>query len=395
MPASDRVKRGMTESSWIRRMFEEGITLKQKFGADKVFDLSLGNPIVEPPAEFTSEIRRLAENPIPGMHRYMENAGYPETRAAVASQLAGETGIKYTGSDIIMTCGAAAALNVTLKTLVNHGDEIIIFSPYFAEYFHYISNHYGIPRVLPTDDRFLPRLDALGEAIGPKTRALLINSPNNPSGVVYQDEFLDQLGTLLHEKSARLGHPIYLLSDEPYKRLIYDGVKFAYPSRHYVNTIIVNSHSKDLALPGERIGYIAIHPDCSDRAELLDGFVYCNRTLGFVNAPAIMQHAIRRLQAITVSIADYQRKRDFLYENLTNMGYSMLKPQGAFYMFPKTPIPDDVAFIRELQQELVLTVPGQGFGTPGYFRISYCTDDHVIEGSLSGFRKVARKYGLC
>jgi len=395
MPASDRVKKGMAESSWIRRMFEEGLVLKQKHGADKVFDLSLGNPIVEPPPEFKSELVRLAQNPVPGMHRYMENAGYPETRAAVASQLARETGITYTASDIVMTCGAAAALNVVLKTLLNNGDEVIIFAPYFAEYFHYISNHYGVPRIVPTDDQFLPRLDALDTAIGPKTRALIINSPNNPSGVVYQHDFLARLGAFLQEKSSRSGQTVYLISDEPYKRLIYDGMKFAYPSCHYANTIIVNSHSKDLALPGERIGYIAIHPECHARAELLDGFVYCNRTLGFVNAPALMQHAVRRLQAVSISITEYQRKRDFLYDNLTRMGYSMLKPQGAFYMFPKTPIADDIAFIRELQQELVLTVPGQGFGTPGHFRISYCVDDRTIEGSLTGFRKIARKYGLC
>jgi aspartate aminotransferase len=395
MPASDRVKKGMAESSWIRRMFEEGLALKQKHGADKVFDLSLGNPIVEPPPEFKSELVRLAQNPVPGMHRYMENAGYPETRAAVASQLARETGITYTASDIVMTCGAAAALNVVLKTLLNNGDEVIIFAPYFAEYFHYISNHYGVPRIVPTDDQFLPRLDALDTAIGPKTRALIINSPNNPSGVVYQHDFLARLGAFLQEKSSRSGQTVYLISDEPYKRLIYDGMKFAYPSCHYANTIIVNSHSKDLALPGERIGYIAIHPECHARAELLDGFVYCNRTLGFVNAPALMQHAVRRLQAVSISITEYQRKRDFLYDNLTRMGYSMLKPQGAFYMFPKTPIADDIAFIRELQQELVLTVPGQGFGTPGHFRISYCVDDRTIEGSLTGFRKIARKYGLC
>lgn len=395
MPVSDRVKQGMSDSSWIRRMFEEGIVLKQKYGADKVFDLSLGNPIVEPPPEFKEELRRLAGNPSPGMHRYMENAGYPETRAAVAGQLAAETGIKYTGSDIVMTCGAAAALNVVLKTLLNSGDNVIIFAPYFAEYFHHISNHYGIPRILPTDEQFVPKLDALKTAIDRNTRAVIINSPNNPSGVVYHDDFLTELGRLLEKKSAQTNRAVYLISDEPYKRLVYDGLKFACPSRHYVNSIIVNSHSKDLAIPGERIGYIAIHPDCRDRTELLDGFVFCNRTLGFVNAPALMQHAVRRLQAVSVSIADYQRKRDFLYNNLTRMGYSMLKPQGAFYMFPKTPIPDDIAFIRELQQELVLTVPGQGFGRPGYFRISYCVDDKTIEGSLEGFFKVARKYGLC
>jgi aspartate aminotransferase len=394
MPASDWVKNGMAESSWIRRMFEEGLVLKKEHGADKVFDLTLGNPIFEPPPEFKNELKRLAENPIPGMHRYMENAGYPETRAAIASQLTRESGVDYSQSDIVMTCGAAAALNVVLKTLLNHGDEVIIFAPYFAEYFHYIKNHYGVPRILPTDDKFLPDLNTLGKTIGPRTRAVIINSPNNPSGVVYQDAFLKSLGEVLSKVSAKHGNAIYLLSDEPYKRLIYDNASFAYASRRYSNTIIVNSHSKDLALPGERIGYIAIHPECNDRIELLDGFIYCNRTLGFVNAPAFMQHAVRNIQHISVSVAAYQRKRDMLYEALSEMGYSMLKPQGAFYMFPKSPIPDDIAFIRELQKELVLTVPGQGFGTPGYFRISYCLDDKTIKGSFGGFRKVARRHGL-
>ncbi|MFC2016910.1 pyridoxal phosphate-dependent aminotransferase [Chloroflexota bacterium] len=376
-------------------MFEEGAVLKQRYGEEKVFDLSLGNPVMEPPAEFYQELRRFVENPLPGMHQYMENAGYPETRAAVAAQLSLEIGINFAMKDIIMTCGAAGALNVVLKTILNQGDEVIIFAPYFVEYANYIDNHGGVARVLPSDEQFMPRLDVLEAAIGAKTKAVLINSPNNPTGVVYSEELLRELGELLCKKEAQYGTQFFLISDEPYRKIIYDGLKYPSPLHHHHQSIIVTSHSKDLALPGERIGYIAIHPDCNQREELVNGFIYCNRTLGYVNAPALMQHIVRHLQQVTVSVAEYQRKRDFLYDNLVNMGYSVIKPQGAFYMFPKSPMEDDIAFVRELQQWKVLTVPGRGFGSPGYFRISYCVDDRTLGGSLAGFQKVAQKFNLC
>lgn len=392
MPISSRVQKSMEQGSWIRRMFEEGVSLKQRYGEEHVFDLSLGNPVMEPPLELQQELKKLAENPPPGMHRYMENAGYPETRAAVAEQLSLETGINFTMNGIVMTCGAAGALNVVLKTILNRGEEVIIFAPYFPEYINYIDNHGGVAKILPTDEQFIPRLDALESAVGAKTKAVLINSPNNPSGAVYGEDFMHQLGGLLNKKSGE--RPIFLISDEPYRKIIYDGLICPQVWHHYQHSIVVTSHSKDLALPGERIGYIAVHPDCTDKQTLIDGLIYCNRILGFVNAPALMQHLVRQLQAVTVSVAAYQKKRDFLYERLTLMGYSMMKPQGAFYMFPKSPLEDDVAFVRELQQFRVLTVPGQGFGTPGYFRISYCVDDHTLEGSLDGFRKVAKKFKL-
>lgn len=372
-------------------MFEEGTVLKQRFGANKVFDLSLGNPEMEPPPEFHEALKRLAEHPVPGMHRYMENAGYAETRAAVAKQLALETNLPFTHKDIVMTCGAAGALNVVLKTILNPGDEVVVFVPYFVEYLNYIENHGGLPKSVPTDEDFMPRMDVLDSAIGANTRAVIINSPNNPTGVVYGETLLRQLASLLKKKEAQFGKPIYLLSDEPYRKIIFDGLKYPSPLGHHPHTIVVTSHSKDLALPGERIGYIAIHPQCDQKDELMGGFIFCNRILGFVNAPALMQNIVRHLQGISVSVAGYQRKRDVLYENLTQMGYSLVKPQGAFYMFPKSPIEDDVAFVRELQQYRVLAVPGRGFGTPGYFRISYCVSDHTIEGSLEGFRKAIEK----
>ncbi|MFC1913706.1 pyridoxal phosphate-dependent aminotransferase [Chloroflexota bacterium] len=394
MGIADRVREGMSQGSWIRRMFEEGAALKQRYGTENVFDLSLGNPVMEPPAEFVRELKELTEHPAPGMHRYMPNAGYPETREAVARQLAREFGIRFTMNEVVMTCGAAGALNAVLKTLLNPGDEVILFAPYFVEYTSYVDNHGGVVRVLPTDEQFLPRLDVLEDNINAKTRALIINSPNNPTGVVYSESLLHQLGELLRKKEAQFGTEIFLLSDEPYRKIIYDGVRYPSPLHHHTRSIIVTSHSKDLALPGERIGYIAIHPECSQRKELVDGFIYCNRTLGFVNAPALMQHIVRYLQSVTVSVSDYQQKRDFLYGHLVRLGYSVVKPQGAFYMFPKSPVEDDVAFVRELQQWKVLTVPGRGFGLPGYFRIAYCVDDRTLEGSLAGFQKAAQKFNL-
>ena len=394
MPISDKIRESMASASWIRKMFEEGADLKQRYGKENVFDLSLGNPVVEPPPEFDRELRKLAENPLPGMHRYMENAGYPETRAAVAAQLSLETGIKFTMNEIIMTCGSAAALSVVLKTILNQGDEVIIFAPYFAEFVHYINFHSGVARVMPTDEQFIPKLDALEAAIGAKTKAVLINSPNNPTGAVYSEDLIRRLGELLRKKEAQYGIQIFLISDEAYRKIIYDGLKYPMVWHHYPQSIIVTSHSKDLSLPGERIGYIAVHPDCSQREELMEGLIYCNRVLGFVNAPALMQHIVRHLQQVTISMVEYQKKRDFLYDHLIKIGYSLVKPQGAFYMFPKSPLEDDVAFVRELQQWKVLTVPGRGFGSPGYFRISYCVDDRTLEGSLTGFKKAAQKFNL-
>lgn len=392
---SENIRQSMAEGSWIRRMFEEGAILRERYGAENVFDLSIGNPVVEPPPELHRQLLQLAQNPVPGMHRYMPNAGYPETRTAVAGQFSLETGVRFGADDIIMSCGAAGGCNVFLRTILNPGDEVIVFSPYFLEYLNYIANFSGVPRVLPTDEQFLPRLDVLEEAVGPRTKAIIINSPNNPAGVVYGEDILRGIGEIIRRKEAEFDTAIYILSDEAYRKLVYDGIQFPFPLQYHPNTISVTSHSKDLALPGERVGYIAVHPDCAHRDDLINGMVFCTRTLGFVNAPALVQHLLPHLQGVTVSVADYQRKRDFLYGNLVEMGYSMAKPQGAFYLFPETPVEDDVAFVKELQELMVLTVPGRGFGGPGHIRISYCVDDRTLEGSLDGFRKVARKHGLC
>ncbi len=392
MAVSNKIADVMERGSWIRKMFEEGIALKQQYGAENVFDLSLGNPILEPPQEFFDELKRIADYPTPGMHRYMPNAGYPETRAAVAGQLSADTGLDFTADDVLMTCGAGGALNVVMRTLLDPGDEVVIFAPYFVEYIFYTDNHGASCKIVPPDDSYLPDMDALSDAISPKTRMVLYNSPNNPTGVVYTADVLAQIAEVVQSKERGLGTEIFMVSDEPYRKIIFDGVSYPQVFDHHIRGIVATSHSKDLGLPGERIGFVAVHPEYEDRAELMDGFTFCNRTLGFVNASALMQHIVAKLQSVTVDISGYQRMRDFLYDNLTDIGYSVVRPGGAFYMFPKTPIEDDVAFVDELRSHRVLVVPGRGFGMPGHFRISYAVTDREVEGSLEGFRAAFERY---
>ena len=387
MAVSQKIRQYMAEGGWIRRVFEEGLALKAQIGAENVFDLSLGNPVIEPPAEFKDELRRLASEPMAGMHRYMPNPGYMETRQAVAGSLYEETGLPFEGGDIVMTCGAAAAANVVLKTILNPGDEVIVLAPYFFEYLYYIDNHDGVAVVVNTTDRFRLDLPAIEQAVTPRTRAIIVNSPNNPSGVVYSPEEIAGLAELLKRMQSEHGTEIFLISDEPYKRIMFDGMDFPQIVPSFDNSIIVTSHAKDLALPGERIGFIAINPNYPEKEELAGGFSFCNRTLGFVNAPALMQHVVRNLQGVSIDPDYYQRKRDFMHTALMEMGYDTVKPEGAFYLYPKSPIEDDVAFTRELLQSNVLVVPGRGFGTPGYFRISYCVEDWVLEGAVDGLAK--------
>ncbi len=392
MAVSDKIRGFMEQGSWIRRMFEEGSALKRRHGEENVFDLSLGNPVVEPPREFFDELRRLVDDPAPGTHRYMANAGYEETRAAVAAQLERETGLGFRAGEVVMTCGAGGALNVILKTLLDPGDEVVIFAPYFVEYIFYADNHGGRCVVVPADESFLPEMDAFEESITEATKVVLVSSPNNPTGVVYGADLLAEIGRAIRRKERELGREIFLVSDEPYRKLLFDGLEYPHVFHHHVRSIVATSHSKDLALPGERIGFIAVHPEYDGREELVDGLIFCNRTLGFVNAPALMQRIVESLQSVTVDVGVYQAKRDLLYRALTGMGYSVVKPQGAFYMFPRSPIDDEVEFVAELQKRNVLVVPGRGFGMPGYFRISYCVDDRTLHGALPGFRTAIDLY---
>ena len=391
MAISNKVRGFMEKGSWIRKMFEEGISLKQQY-EENVFDLSLGNPVMNPPEQFYKELKKISENPINGMHRYMPNAGLTETRTAVANGLSNETGLSFTANEIVMTCGAGGALNVVMKTLLDPGEEFVIFAPFFVEYNFYADNHGGSCKIVPPDENFLPDMEVFRSSINTNTRGVLINSPNNPSGVVYGDKTLSEMCEIIKEKEVEFGTEIYLVSDEPYRKIIFDNLEYTHIFNYHHRSIVATSHSKDLALPGERIGYIAVNPDCSDIEELVDGLVFCNRTLGFVNAPALIQHLIAHLQDTTIDVRIYEKKRDYLYKELTNMGYSLIKPQGAFYMFPKSPIEDDVQFTEELKENRVLVVPGRGFGLPGYFRISYCMEDATIKGSLEGLEKTISKY---
>ena len=299
MAVSNKIKGFMEQGSWIRKMFEDGIALKQQYGDDGVFDLSLGNPVTEPPDRFFEELSRIAETRPAGIHRYMPNAGYTETRAAVADQLGVDTGLDFTAGHVIMTCGTGGALNVVTKTLLDPGDEVVIFAPYFVEYLYYADNHGGSCKVVPPDEDFLPDFDALESSIGPRTRVVLINSPNNPTGVLYDAGVLARIGEVIRRKESELGTEIFLVSDEPYRRILFDGLDYPHIFDHHDRSIVATSHSKDLALPGERIGFIAVSPRCADAAEVVDGLVFCNRTLGFVNAPALMQHIVRHLQSVT------------------------------------------------------------------------------------------------
>lgn len=387
MAISNKIENYMGKSSWIRKMFEDGNALKKRVGEKNVFDFSLGNPVMEPPELFHQSLQEVVKNQTPGMHRYMPNAGYPETRKHIAESLSEEINMPITFDHVIMSCGAAAGLNVILKTILNPNDEVIIFSPYFVEYIFYIDNNGGIPRIVETADDFNIDIQNLEKAINHKTKAVLINSPNNPTGIVYDEHLLKNISSLLENKSKDYNKKIYLISDEPYKKIVYDNIVVLSILKHYSQSIIVNSHSKDLAIPGERIGYIVVSPQCEDWEQIVHGAVFCNRTLGFVNAPALMQRVIRRLKNVSVNVRDYQDKRDLFFNGLTEMGYEMIKPQGAFYLFPKSPLKDELEFVKKLRSKNILTVPGRGFGRAGYFRISYCVTREVIERSFAGFRE--------
>jgi aspartate aminotransferase len=392
---ADKIQNYLEKASWIRKMFEEGTALRKIHGEKNVFDFTLGNPAVEPPEAFRRELRRLAEDQEQGMHRYMSNAGYEETRGAVAEVLSERSSKKVSAQHVVMTCGAGGALNVVLKTILNPEEEVIILSPFFVEYRFYIDNHGGVSRVVNTDmETFQPDLAAIEEAINTQTRAIIINSPNNPTGVIYPRETLEKLGALVARKEKELGKTIFVISDEPYAGIAYD--KREVPSLFDCvrNAIIVTSHSKDLALPGERIGYLAASPDMNGVGKFLEGAVFCNRILGFVNAPALIQRLVTGLQHESVDIAEYQEKRDLLYNKLTAIGFRMIKPDGAFYLFPQSPLEDDVEFVRVAQKHRILVVPGAGFGAPGFFRIAYCMEKEMIERSLPAWEELARELKL-
>ncbi|MHB8910848.1 MAG: pyridoxal phosphate-dependent aminotransferase [Syntrophales bacterium] len=392
MAISRKIDEFISQSSFIRKMFEEGIRLKERYGAGNVFDFSLGNPNLDPPDAFKECLLRLASDDTAGRHMYMPNAGYPETRAAVAAALSASRGVTLAGDQIVMTCGAGGALNVIFKTLLDPGEEVIVPSPFFVEYRFYVDNAGGVARIVPTREDFSLDLEAIGGAITEKTKAVLINSPNNPTGKVYDRGDIGGLAALLTAKGEEFKREIYLISDEPYSEIVYDGLTVPSALAAYPHSLIASSYSKSLSLPGERIGYIAVNPAIADIEKIMGGLTLCNRILGFVNAPALMQRAIAGLQGVNVAVDTYRRKRDLLCDGLASVGYPVRKPEGAFYLFLPTPIADDVRFADALQKRRILTVPGSGFFGPGHIRIAYCVDDATILGAIEGFGEALREF---
>ncbi len=392
MSIAKKIETSISISSWIRKMFEQGAILKAEHGADNVFDFSLGNPNLEPPDDFKAALKKAVDDQARGVHAYMPNIGYPDVRRSVANYLTEEQGTEISEDEIIMTCGAAGALNVILKTIIDPGDEVITPAPYFVEYNFYADNHGGVLKTVSTNRDFTLDIDAIQSAITSNTKAVLINSPNNPTGQVYSRQSLEKLGDLLKEKSASNNKTIYLVSDEPYRKIVYDQIEVPSIFKCYKDSIIATSYSKDISVPGERIGFLAVNPDASFRDDLINGMALANRILGFVNAPALLQRTIGMVQGMSVDISLYAKKRALLCDGLKDAGYEFTKPAGAFYLFPRAPIKDDVKFVNALQEELILAVPGSGFGGPGCFRIAFCVEDETIIKSMPGFKRAMEKF---
>jgi len=388
---SQQIVTRMSQGSFIRKMFEEGNRLKAIHGADKVYDFSIGNPDLEPPAAVLHAIRSLAQSDLPGRHGYMSNAGYASTCAAVARQLSGKSGIEVPSRSICMTVGAAGAMNVILKAILDPGDEVLVLAPFFVEYLSYIGNHGGVPVIVRNDpETFLPDPAAIRKAITAKTKALIINSPNNPSGAIYSADVLRGLDAVLHEAPRT----IYVISDEPYAELVYDGQTVPPTLACIEQAILCTSWSKSLSLPGERIGYLAISPRCEDYDNLVSAAGYCNRTLGFVNAPAFFQRVIEQAIDARVDISRYEERRNLLAGILRSAGFKLKIPAGGMYLFPQSPIPDDAAFADACARHHILLVPGSGFGFPGYVRLCFAASEKSILGSAEAFQAVGREFGL-
>ena len=382
-------------NSAIRAMFEEGNRLASIYGRDKVYDFSLGNPNFPAPAQVKDAILDvLNEEESTFVHGYMPNSGYPDVCQAIADSLNRRFGTDFTGGNILMTVGAAGGLNVILKTLLNPGDQVLVFAPYFLEYGNYVRNYGGelsvVPPNLPT---FQPNLEKFEQMLTPDTKAVIINTPNNPTGVIYSEQTLEKLGEILERKQAEFGTSIYVLSDEPYRELAYDGAQVPYVTKYYRNTIVGYSWSKSLSLPGERIGYLVIPSEIDEYRLVFDAAAISNRVLGFVNAPSLMQRVVKRCVDCTTDIGPYDANRRALYDGLTACGFECVFPQGAFYMWMKTPV-DDKVFVEAAKAYNILIVPGTSFACPGYVRIAYCVAPQTITNSLDGFKKLAEKYGL-
>lgn len=394
MVISKNMENLVANSSVIRRLFEEGVELAAVVGKENVYDYSLGNPSVAPPAVVKQAIYNILDSKDPNfIHGYMNNSGYEEVRDAVAESLNKRFGTDFIRESIIMTAGAAGALNCILRVLLNYKDEVICFAPFFGEYRSYISNFGGETVVVPADTRtFQLNLDVLDDYITEKTKAIIVNNPNNPSGAVYSAETLDRLQVILEKAEARIGHPIYVISDEPYRELVYDGVKVPFMTKHVKNCLVCYSFSKSLSLPGERIGYLAIPKQIDAYEEMQSALVVANRCLGFINAPSLFQLVAQQCLYEETDMETYDKNRQLLYNSLTEMGFECVKPQGAFYLFLKSPTADEKEFVREAKKHNLILVSATTFGCPGYVRLAYCVPYDMIERSLPAFKAVAQIY---
>ena len=386
----------VNNNSAIRMMFEEGKRLAAEFGAENVYDFSLGNPNVPAPAGLNTAIKEiLDEETSTFVHGYMNNAGYEDVRETIAASLNRRFETSFTKDNIIMTVGAAGGLNVILKTLINPGDEVIAFAPYFLEYRSYINNYDGVlVEVSPDTETFMPNLAEFAEKITAKTKVVIINNPNNPTGVVYSEEIIKKLAKIMEDKQNEFGTEIYLISDEPYRELAYDGVEVPYLTKYYANTVVGYSFSKSLSLPGERIGYLVIPTEMPDYKNVFAAASIANRILGFVNAPSLIQRAVAKVIDEQTDIAYYNRNRELLYGSLKEYGFECIKPEGAFYLFVKSPVADEKEFCNKAKAYNILMVPGSSFACPGYVRIAYCVAYETIERSLPSFKKLAEEFGL-
>ncbi|MBE5961200.1 MAG: pyridoxal phosphate-dependent aminotransferase [Lachnospiraceae bacterium] len=391
---SEKMVSLVKNSSVIRAMFEEGKKMAKEFGAENVYDFSLGNPSVEPPKEVKQAILDIVNKEDANLvHGYMSNSGYEDVRAAVASSINAKQATSFHADNIVMTVGAAGGMNVILKTLINPGDEVIAFAPYFGEYNNYVANVDGkLVVVSPNTATFQPNLQELEEKVTERTKAVIINTPNNPTGVVYSEQTIKELADILSRKQKELSTSIYLISDEPYRELAYDGVEVPYITKYYNNTVVGYSYSKSLSLPGERIGYLVLPDELDDAEDIKAAANVANRILGYVNAPSLMQRVIARCLDAKVEVEIYNKNRELLYDALSSYGYECIKPEGAFYLFVKALEEDDKAFAERAKKHNILIVPGSAFACPGYCRIAYCVDYDMIKRSLAGFEALAKEY---
>lgn len=393
---SEKMKPYVKNNSAIRMMFEEGNRLRAKYGADKVFDFSLGNPSVPAPDSVREAIIELVNTTDPTvLHGYMSNAGFEDVRQTIAESLNRRFDTKFSAKNLIMTVGAASGLNVILKTILNPGEEVIVFAPYFLEYGAYVRNYDGVlVEISPDTTTFQPNLAEFEQKITPKTRAVIVNTPHNPTGVVYSEETIKKLSAILEAKQKEFGTVIYLISDEPYRELAYDGVEVPYLTKYYNNTVVGYSYSKSLSLPGERIGYLVIPDEADGSEELISAATIANRTLGCVNAPSLIQKVVAKCVDAKTDLAAYDKNRQALYDGLKECGFECIKPQGAFYLFVKSPIEDEKAFCEAGKKYNILMVPGSSFACPGYVRLAYCVSYDTIVNSLPEFKKLAAEYDL-